>query len=180
MPQVDQITVVAAEEAFRLQFFFQFFQRAGGFQHPVRGVVQQIMALHLDVPDLRCLDVLGPVVCVHLQDGAVVFLGRFQRPGDLEFEREVVDRLQHKVQRVHLIPGDGVLRQIGHEHQHCIRCRLPHFAGGVHTVQVGHLHIHEYDLGVLVPLLQKLRPARIPGDLKPTVILCIVLVQALF
>ena len=86
MPQVDQITVVAAEETFRLQFFFQFFQRAGGFQHPVRGVVQQIMALHLDVPDLRCLDVLGPVVCVHLQDGAVVFLGRFQRPGDLEFE----------------------------------------------------------------------------------------------
>lgn len=146
----------------------------------MRRMVQKIVALHLDVPHFGCLDVLCAVVRVHLQNGAVVFVGCFQRLSNLEFEGEIVYRFEHKIQRIHLIPGNGILSQIGHEHQHHARGGFPHFAGGVHPVQPRHLHIHKHNLGVLVPLFQKLCSTRIPINIKGAAMLCIVLVQTLF
>ena len=66
-------------------------------------------------------------------------------------ESELVQRLHHKVQCIHLIPVDSHLRQIGHKDQDHTGIYFPQLPGRAHPVRTsGELDIHEYDIELLL------------------------------
>ena len=58
-------------------------------------------------------------------------------------EGVIVDGLEHKIQRPHLVPADGILGHIGHEHQHHVLVAAAQLFCGFHAVQAGHLDIQQ-------------------------------------
>ena len=67
-------------------------------------------------PPASCRTTCPPPAALHSLDG----------PGELGAELVVIHRLEHIVQRIHLIALDGVLRHVGHEHQHGVPVHGPY------------------------------------------------------
>ena len=68
--------------------------------------------------------------------------GAFQ----LGAELVVADRLEHEIQRVDLVPADGILGHVGDEDQHDLGVKLADALGRGHTAQAGHLNIQKDDV----------------------------------
>ena len=114
-------------------------------EHPVAGLqIQDIAGVQQLHPAARKLQGhLPTLAALHPLDG----------PGELGAERPIADRLEHIIQRVHLVPLDGVLGHVGHEHQHHIRVHRTDALRRPEAAQPGHFHIQKNDvIPGLVPL----------------------------
>ena len=75
-------------------------------------------------------------------------------------KRKVGHRFQHIIQRPNGISADGILRHVGKEHDQHPAVPLPDAAGGLHAVQVLHLHIQKDDVELRAVIFQNLHPIR--------------------
>lgn len=103
-----------------------------------------------------------PHAAVH-RHGQVMPLPLFQlsqRLLQLLRKRKVGHRFQHIIQRPNGISADGILRHVGNEHNQHPAVPLPDAAGGLHAVQVLHLHIQKDDVELRAVIFQNLHPVR--------------------
>lgn len=87
-------------------------------------------------------------------------------------EREIADRLEYVVHRVHGVAPDGVLCHIGDENNDHLRIQLANFRGGGHSVDKRHLYIKQDKVELGTVILQQAVAVRIGGDLqlRPTLL----------
>ena len=116
--QVDEVALVAAGKMIGCKLFFRFQQTAPHRPDFVGGVVVQQAVAGLQVENIVGVQLLCAARCLQRDLAAAPPLDALQRPRQLCAELVVVDRLQYEVQRVDLVPTDGVLRHIRNEDQH--------------------------------------------------------------
>lgn len=105
-----------------------------------------LVAFAFQVIDFR--RVQPPHAAVH-RHSQIMPLPLFQLPQrllQLLRKRKVGHRFQHIIQRPNGISADGILRHVGNEHDQHPAVPLPDAAGGLHAVQVLHLHIQKDDV----------------------------------
>ena len=106
-------------------------------------VIDQIMIPHLDVVDVLHIQTSHafPNVDHHcrLPEALAVCDGLVQLHGKVL----VTDRLHHKIQRLHLIALNGILREVRHKDKAYARVHLANLTGCLHAVHQRHFDIHE-------------------------------------
>ncbi len=81
-----------------------------------------------------------------------------ERPVQLILQFSIFHRLDHEIHRPHLIAVDGVLGQIGDKDQRNILAHLAQAAGGVQSIQMWHVDIHQDDVKVRLIVADKAYP----------------------
>ena len=129
------------------QLLFRPLQAAAHRKLALGRVIIQHPAAGLEVVDLAGIQQLHSAAGQLQRDLPALFpLDPLDGAGELGAEGVIIHRLEHIVQRVHFIPPDGVLRHIGHKHQHHVRIHRPDLFRCTKTAQLRHLHIHKEDV----------------------------------
>ena len=86
--------------------------------------------------------------------------------GALHLQRkvEVGDRLDHKVERAHLVPLDGVLGHVGDEDERGVAVDGAQPLRRLEPVHMRHFDIHQDDIAAARILADKFKPVRICFD----------------
>lgn len=131
-----------------------------------RGVDHQLMPQPLHIVDVvhrqlpapafdRRSDILLPAAA-HMAQSPAQPLGK----------GKIAERLQDVVQGVDRVPLDGVLRQIGDEHNHYLRVNPADVAGRRHAVQKGHVYTQQKQIELRPVAFHQVLPVVIVGDVK--------------
>ena len=145
--QVDQIALVAAGEMVLCQLLFGAGEAGPDRKLPFCSVIPEQPVTGLQIIDVVGGEHLHSAACQLQNDlPAPAALHSLDGPGELGAELVVIHRLEHIVQRIHLIALDGVLRHVGHEHQHGVPVHGPYLFRRAEAVQPRHLHVHKDDV----------------------------------
>ena len=148
---VDQIALVAAQKSLAVQLFLGLHQsprpahRAGG------GVVDQLVAADLQIPDLPQQQPLESVGLGH-QNGLAGLLPPGQGPAQLEGKAAVLHRLDQVVHGVHLVALHRKPGHIGDKQQNGLPIHFPQPPGGLHAVHAGQFDVHKHHIKGGIPV----------------------------
>ena len=123
------------------------------------------------VPRFQIKDVVGiqqlhPAADLQGHLPAAAALDALQGALQLGAELVVADGLEHKVERVDLIPADGILCHVGDEHEHHIRVLPADALRRRHTAELWHLNIQKNDVKPGAVRFHKLCPVREGGHVQ--------------
>ena len=129
------------------------------------------MVVQKAVPRFQIKDVVGiqqlhPAADLQGHLPAAAALDALQGALQLGAELVVADGLEHKVERVNLIPADGILCHVGDEHEHHIRVLPADALRRRHTAEHWHLNIQKDDVKTGAVRLHKLCPVREGGHVQ--------------
>ena len=146
MAQVDQIALVAARKVVGSQILFGL-QQTAAHRPGIRGrVVVQKTVPRFQIKDVVGIQQLHPAADLQGPLPAAAALDTLQGALQLGAELVVADGLEHKVERVDLIPADGILCHVGDEHKHHIRVLPADALRRRHTAELWHLNIQKDDV----------------------------------
>ena len=162
MAQVDQIALVAARKVVGSQILFGL-QQTAAHRPGIRGrVVVQKAVPRFQIKDVVGIQQLHPAAYLQGHLPAAAALDALQ----LGAELVVADGLEYKVERVDLIPADGILCHVGDEHEHHIRVLPTDALRRRHTAERWHLNIQKNDVKPGAVRLHKLCPVREGGHVQ--------------
>ena len=141
MCQVQEIALVAAEEVVALQLLLRVLDGPGADILILRGVVNEAVALALHKGNVLHRQLHSPSFDGDGDIGALPAAHPAQRPAQPLGEGGVAHRLEHVVQRVHLIASDGVLGHVGNKDDDDLRVGAADQLRGGHSIQKAHLDI---------------------------------------
>lgn len=161
MPQVDQITVAAAEKPFAGEGVFQLFHLTQALPcFAARQVVDKVMIEHFHIPKILQGNAADAVSAA---DAQPLFAAQFRLL--LHFihehgEGKVLHGLEHVADGARLVALDGVLRHAGDEDERHLGVALAQLEGAVHAVHVRHFDIHEHGVVTGLIVADKIKPRR--------------------
>ena len=128
--------------------------------HRVRRVVVQHTVVGFQIQNLLGIHHTQPIGGLQRQLLAAAALHAAHRPPQLDRKRVIFHRLQDKIERLDLIAANGVLRQIGHEHQHHVGVYGADAFRGRHTAQHRHFDVQKDNVKPALVRLGDLRTVR--------------------
>ena len=166
MAQVDQIALVAARKVVGSQILFGL-QQTAAHRPGIRGrVVVQKAVPRFQIKDVVGIQQLHPAADLQGHLPAAAALDALQGALQLGAELVVADGLEHKVERVDLIPADGILCHVGDEHEHHIRVLPADALRRRHAAELWHLNIQKDDVKPGAVRLHKLCSVREGGHVQ--------------
>ena len=144
--QVDKVALVAPRKMVGGQLFFGLLQAAAHRPGIAGRVIVQQTVAGFEIQNFVGVQKLH--TAAHLQGDLPAAAALDALQGALQFCAELVvaDRFEHEVERIDLIPADGVLRHVGDKHQHDVGVHLTDTLSRGHAAQGGHLDIQKDDI----------------------------------
>ena len=142
-------------------------QQTAAHRPGIRGrVVVQKAVPRFQIKDVVGIQQLHPAADLQGHLPAAAALDALQGALQLGAELVVADGLEHKVERVDLIPADGILCHVGDEHEHHIRVLPADALRRRHTAELWHLNIQKNGVKPGAVRLHKLCSVREGGHVQ--------------